>query len=630
MSALAPLPSPVPELGPQARRIFDRLRLESARRCDRIFAWLMVVQWGVGIALAAGLSPYAWHGQRATVHEHVWLAVLLGGAISLPAIAMARRLQGARVTRHVIAVAQVMWSALLIHLTGGRIETHFHIFGSLAFLAFYRDSSVILTATVLVAADHATRGILAPQAIYGIPNPEWWRFLEHSAWIVFEDIVLMLGIRQSTLEMRLLAVKQDELATSNERVEQRVRERTAALATSQTRYRSLVESIQAVPFELQLTDLAVTYVGPQAEALLGTRPESWLAAGFLAGRTHTDDVARVREACTKCLADGCEGELEFRLRHDTGKWIWVRGLLSGTAGLDPDTRQGILLDVTQRRLLEEELRAAQKLESVGRLAAGVAHEINTPTQFIGDNIRFLGEAFQAMDRLVVAGKALAEATDPALRERAVEDMQAAYGGANFAFLAAECPLAIRQSLDGVDRVAKIVHAMKDFAHVDQPEKVPVDINRVITGAITVCRNEWKYVADVVAELDPTNPSLVGYAGDLGQVVINLVVNAAHAIAEIGDQVHRRIHVRTRVEATDVVLEVEDEGAGIPEAVQGRIFEQFFTTKPVGKGTGQGLALAHRIVTGKHGGQMSFTSKVGVGTRFTMRLPVHPAAVVAEA
>jgi len=210
-------------------------RLEAHRRAlfegtDRLFAWLMAGQWLFGILVAHFFSPYGWEGKVKTVHFHVWVAVLLGGALSSLPIALALLRPGWWVTRHVIAASQMLWSALLIHLSGGRIETHFHVFASLGILAFYRDWRVLGTATTVVIADHLARGILWPESVYGIVNPEWWRFLEHAFWVVFALAFLIWAGRKSLREMEQIAEGGAQLEALAEHEWRRtsVLERTAA------------------------------------------------------------------------------------------------------------------------------------------------------------------------------------------------------------------------------------------------------------------------------------------------------------------------------------------------------------------------------------------------------------------
>jgi len=200
----------------RARERFQAHRDEVFRKTDRMFAWLMIGQWIFGIVLALTFSPYAWEGKTRVVHMHVWAAILLGAAISSLPVALAFVRPGWVVPRHVIAGSQMLWSALLIHLTGGRIETHFHVFGSLGFLAAYRDWPVLLTATVVVAADHLLRGVLWPESVYGIVNPEWWRFLEHAFWVVFSVAFLTRSCLSSVRDMRLMADRGAELEALSE------------------------------------------------------------------------------------------------------------------------------------------------------------------------------------------------------------------------------------------------------------------------------------------------------------------------------------------------------------------------------------------------------------------------------
>ena len=211
-------------------QIFAELQAKTFRSTDRMFAVLMGVQWLFGIALALWISPRAWVGSTSSVHVHVWAAIILGGAISAAPIALAITMPGQAITRHVIAIGQMLTSALLIHLTGGRIETHFHVFGSLAFLAFYRDWRVLIPATVVVAGDHLLRGIFWPQSVYGILAASPWRFVEHAGWVVFALAFLIWAGRKSLREMQQIAEggAQLEALAENEWRRASVLERSAA------------------------------------------------------------------------------------------------------------------------------------------------------------------------------------------------------------------------------------------------------------------------------------------------------------------------------------------------------------------------------------------------------------------
>ena len=282
-------------------------------------------------------------------------------------------------------------------------------------------------------------------------------------------------------------------------------------------------------------------------------------------------------------------------------------------------------DITERRTLEDQLRQAQKLEAIGQLAAGIAHEINTPTQYVGDNTTFVKQSWPAISDLAHAAQNVAqECAAGSLSAESTARLRQCIQNADLDYLLEEIPKAIDQSLEGVQRVAKIVHAMKEFSHPGSEEKFALDINRAIETTITVARNEWKYVADVETSFDPTLPLVHCYGGEFNQVILNLLINAAHAIRQVVDDGARgKILVATRQEEDSVEVSIQDTGGGIPEEIQSRIFEPFFTTKPVGQGTGQGLALAHTTIVKKHNGRIWFESLAGNGTTFFIRLPVSP-------
>ncbi|MCA9299792.1 MAG: PAS domain-containing protein, partial [Phycisphaerales bacterium] len=285
-------------------------------------------------------------------------------------------------------------------------------------------------------------------------------------------------------------------------------------------------------------------------------------------------------------------------------------------------------DVSQRRALERQLAHAQKLESIGQLAAGIAHEINTPTQYIGDNTRFLEDAVAEIMPLVRGLEALLASEPGQMDASALDDLRARATAADLEFLSEEMPKAIAQSLEGIQRVSRIVSAMKEFAHPGNGTKSSIDLNRAISSTITVARSEWKYVADAITDFDPDLPPVPCLPGDLNQVVLNLIVNAAHAIQDaVGDGGQRgergRITIATRHDGDVVEIRVSDTGCGIPEEIRERIFDPFFTTKEVGRGSGQGLALAYDVITNKHSGTIDVESVVGEGTTFILRLPLTP-------
>jgi signal transduction histidine kinase len=285
--------------------------------------------------------------------------------------------------------------------------------------------------------------------------------------------------------------------------------------------------------------------------------------------------------------------------------------------------------------MEVELRQAQKLESVGRLAAGVAHEINTPIQFVADSCTFLQDAVGDLDRLLAAYRAtVARLADGTLdAAAAVAALAEADEGADAGYLLDEMPKAVARSVEGLDRVATIVRSLKEFAHPERPERSPADLNRAIATTLTIARNEYKYVADARTELGDV-PPVDCHIGALNQAILNIIVNGAHAIeaAVAGTDRRGEIVVTTACDGEHgVVVTISDTGTGIAPEILDKIFDPFFTTKAVGKGTGQGLALVHAVVVEQHGGKVEVETEVGVGTTFRLRLPLAaPAAAIAAA
>lgn len=277
----------------------------------------------------------------------------------------------------------------------------------------------------------------------------------------------------------------------------------------------------------------------------------------------------------------------------------------------------------ERRRMETQMLHAKKLEAVGELASGIAHEINTPTQFVGDSLYFLSESFKTGQELLAAyEEALAQFSSAPgyddvvrrLRERAVD--------LDYEYVAANAPPAFASAADGIKRIATIVGAMKEFAHPDQTEKRPADLNQALRATLTIAQNIYKDVADVELELGDL-PLVVCHGGEMNQVFLNLLVNAVHAIEDKvrGTAERGRIRVGTRRDGDRVRIEIADTGCGIPSSIRDRVYDPFFTTKEVGRGSGQGLAIARSVVVDKHAGAISFESETGKGTTFVVEVPI---------
>ena len=631
----------------RATTLFRESQNQIHRRADRLFGNLMVAQWLAGIAAALWLSPKTWIGSSSQPHWHVWAAIFLGGWITVLPVFLAWRQPGSTLTRHTIAVAQMLMSALLIHLSGGRIETHFHVFGSLAFFAFYRDWRVLLTATIVVAVDHMVRGIFWPQSVFGTLASSAWRWVEHAGWVVFEDIFLFISIRQSLEDMFEVAARRAKLESINADIERQVTERTAELTVahkeiqvSEQRFRTLCAS---APIGIYLTDAngCCLYTNPQYQHITGLSLVESLGDGWKQA-VHPDDAIRVFATRDISTNEGREVDCEFRCCRADGEVCWVHARTTTMRSETGKTisRVGTLEDITERKRAEEErrrmeiqLRHAQKMESIGQLAAGIAHEINTPTQFFGDNTRFLRDAFTDLQRLLEAQlRLMAAAQAGSVPDSLLAEVETATKIADMDYLAEEIPKALGQSLDGIERVANIVRAMKDFSHPGTTEKTALDLNRAIESTLTICCNEWKYVADLVPNFDMSLPLVPVLPGEFNQVILNIIINATHAIADVvGDGANGKgkITVSTRGDGDWVEVRIGDSGTGIPEHARQKVFDPFFTTKGVGKGTGQGLAIAHSVVVEKHGGTIHFETETGKGTTFIIRLPLGSSAKVPQ-
>jgi signal transduction histidine kinase len=480
-------------------------------------------------------------------------------------------------------------------------------------------------ATIAAAAGRVAQGDLHQPEIESGANDEIGR--------------LARGFNVMVAELRRQFVEREQLAaTEQARLEAIVAARTAEVNESREQYRLVAESTHAIPFTYDPATQCFTYVGPQAEKRLAHPLDAWRRPRFLLDLLSPDDAATI-DGRFNSAAGGSDFEFECSVRAADGRTIQVRWVVTCKAARDGLRLYGLILDVSDQRRLELELRQAQKLESVGRLAAGVAHEINTPVQFVSDSVRFVRDSITELSTVLDQHRSLcrAVADGQATAEQAAAVSQAEQD-ADVDYLLENVPSALERSLEGLDRVATIVRSMKEFAHPDKREMSAIDLNQSIQSTLTIARNEYKYVADVETDFGEL-PRVLCHGGDVNQAILNIVVNAAHAIGDLvaGTEDKGRIVVRTRCDGDQAVVSIADTGGGIPETVRHRVFDPFFTTKEVGKGTGQGLAIARSVITEKHHGELSFESEMGVGTTFTIRLPIDggvsatsPEAIAVEA
>lgn len=393
------------------------------------------------------------------------------------------------------------------------------------------------------------------------------------------------------------------------------------LRASEERYRELFENASDLVYTFDL-DLRIASLNRLAEQTIGYSREEALQMNLrqlLDPQQHQQveqDVARLAtaQASSKIeldltAKDGRRVKLEMnpRLIYREGKPVGI---------------QAIARDITGRDVAEVELRQAQKLESVGRLASGIAHEINTPIQFVGDNVRFLQDAFGELQSVLQKFQEQCKSTSETRSgPQFASELERIAAECDTDYLLKEIPKALGQTLDGVERVVTIVRAMKEFAHPESKGMVPADLNKALLNTLTVARNELKYVADVETNFGEL-PPIVCSVSDMNQVFLNLLVNAAHAIADVVKDSGKKgkIRVATSLRDSMAVIAISDTGTGIPESIRDRIFDPFFTTKEVGRGTGQGLAIARSVVD-RHKGALTFETEMGKGTCFYIRLPI---------
>ena len=573
------------------------------RHTDWLFARLLVFQWLAGIAAAQWIAPLAWAGTTSEIHPHVWAAIFLGGVICSFPVFLAWKMPGRALTRHTIAVGQMFTSALFIHLTGGRIETHFHVFGSLAFLAFYRDWRVLVTGSVVVVADHLLRGAFWPESVFGVHAVGVERALEHGGWVLFEDIFLVLSIRQSLREMRHVARHQAELETLNTAIESKVAIRTAELGASEERFRQLSAT---APIGIYQTDSGgnCIYTNHCWTELSGLSLEQSLGDGWKQA-LHAGDRENVLRQWQLAAQAGQDFESEYRVTTTSGELRWVHARAKAIF-----TEQGQLVghvgtveDVTERKRAEIDLAEARDtaLESTrlkSEFLANMSHEIRTPMN-----------AIIGMTNLLL-------------------DTTLAPEQAEFA----------RTVSFSAESLLTILNDILDFSKIEAGklsfEQEDFDLRETIEDTLELlAENAHAKGLELVGLLQPgTSTHLRGDAGRIRQVLTNLVSNAIK-FTETGEVVVRVSEEFRDASHITIRFEVCDTGIGIAPESQAQLFQAFTqadgsTTRKYG-GTGLGLAICKRLVEMMQG-DIGMESEPGHGSKFwfSIRLarPVAPITV----
>ena len=363
------------------------------------------------------------------------------------------------------------------------------------------------------------------------------------------------------------------------------------------------------------------YNNPAYERLLGYTPEE-LKRTISFQQIHPDDRPLVTRAAERALKTGVGQIVEYRMQRKDGTYV----TLESHGSFIRNSRGEIEANVISARDISDRRMALQneKLSAIGQLAAGIAHEINTPVQYVSDNIAFLGDTWNHLDAAMNSCSTRLHAS-VGCDSRPSEPVTAGGSPEDWDWLRQEVPKAISQSLEGVRRISKIVSAMRRFSHTGGGEREQVDLNEALDATLTIAQNQIKHIADVQTDYQPNLPPLECYGDEMNQVFLNLIVNATHAIREVSKKRARergKLTIRTRLIDKDVQIEIQDNGIGIPLPICARVFDPFFTTKQAGEGTGQGLAICHDIVVQKHHGKIWFDTELDRGTTFFVRIPIQ--------
>ncbi len=577
-----------------AGNLFEEQCHINFRNTDRIFKWLLVGQWVFGVLLALIVSPRAWSGLESGVHPHVWASVFLGGVITFFPVLLAWRHPGKAVTRHVVAAGQMLTGALLIHLTGGRIETHFHVFGSLAFIAFYLDWKVLMTATAVVLADHLLRGFFWPQSIYGSMAAPVWRTLEHAGWVVFEDIFLLLSIRQRLRGMKQVARQRSELEVVNANIEAQVLERTAELAASEEKFRLMSAGAPVGIFQTAASGECI-YTNERWRKI--TRRPSGESAEGLAAYVHGEDRPRLLTAWREVMENGRPLDCECRLFHPDGAVRWLH-LRANALTVDGHAAGavGTIEDVTVSRETERELALARDaaLESArlkSEFLANMSHEIRTPMNAI----------------IGLSGLVLDTDLTPSQREF----------------------ITIVNS--SAESLLTILNDILDFSKIESGkltfEEEDFNLRETVEDTLELLAEKAQGKGlELVASMEGGVPASVrGDSGRLRQVLLNLAGNAVK-FTERGEVVIRVSSRPCEAEGVKLLFEVVDTGIGIAPESAAKLFEAFVqadgsTTRKYG-GTGLGLAISRRLVE-LMGGEIGLESELGKGSRFWFTAVFRP-------
>ncbi len=472
-------------------------------------------------------------------------------------------------------------------------------------------------------------GVPVVAAISSLPDNSWALVSQLTASEIESDMdkqVRTIGILIAALAASVVAGALSIWIIHRAMLARNALEAENKLNRSMTQFGTLIETMTQGLLKVNAEGI-ITYTNTYFLTMLGREREE--VSGHDVA-LHLSDKALRPQLCAAGNGQEAAGDFEVVWLDKGGGKIF--SVVTPVQQPDTDSAHGekwlLVLNTTKRRHLESQLLHSQKLEAIGQLAAGIAHEINTPAQYVGNNTKFIKGAFEDMLTVIEVAGALvdsAKSACPGMKD--IEALERVMLERDVEYLTSEVPNAIAQTLEGVERISTIVRSVKQFAHPGEAIMAPSDLNESMKSTATVSRNEWKYVAELDLDLDPALPLVLCMIGEINQVVLNLIINAAHAIADakkIQPEREGRITLATRHTPPWAEIRISDTGMGIPPPVQAKIFDPFFTTKEVGRGTGQGLTISRSIVVEKHKGQLFFETRQGEGTTFVVRLPLEQA------
>ena len=485
----------------------------------------------------------------------------------------------------------------------------------------------------LAANDAELAVVLSDQTMPGMPGDELFRRLRavsHASRVLITGQTDLRAVVRAINEGNICAFVTKPWLSEDLRLKVALAAEqfrlTRQLRTSEERLRLAFQASNAGLFDWNIDTGEVVYSLTDTKRELSDVKDDF---AVLEQRVHPDDLPALRAAVEAHLTTRQPFKsIEMRAMSPDGSYRWFDLNAQGAwdAAGKPRRLVGSVLDIDDLRQAQQRLVQAQKLEGIGQLAAGIAHEINTPSQYVTDNVGFLQRAFVKLRAVMDAQAAVVEATRLGRDASSeLEALDAIVRSSKLSYLLQQMPRALDQSLQGLSHVGSIVRAMKEFSHPSGAEKQPANLQELLECSSTVAKNEWKYVAEMNFDFDPDLPAVPVLRNELSQVFLNLIVNAAHAIADVQTPETAsfgRINISTHKREGAAEIRVSDTGSGIPAAIRSRIFEPFFTTKAVGKGTGQGLAICYSVVVDKHQGDISFESTEGSGTTFVIRLPLN--------